>query len=81
MEFGMLWYDNNPTSDLPQKVERAAAYYHKKYGAAPNLCLVNPQMLKEDQTASCSLDIKTTPIILHHHLWIGVAVNQDKPKM
>ena len=45
MQIGMLWFDNNPKEKLEEKVEHAVAYYMKKYGAAPNLCYVNPCML------------------------------------
>ena len=42
MDIGMLWFDNDKNCDLDAKVERAATYYHKKYGQSPNLCFVHP---------------------------------------
>jgi hypothetical protein len=45
MNVGMLWYDNDPRTALTVKIDRAADYYHKKYGLAPDLCLVHPSML------------------------------------
>ncbi len=44
MKIGMLWFDNDPKADLKVKIERAASYYSKKYGQAPNLCFVHPSM-------------------------------------
>jgi hypothetical protein len=77
MNFGMLWFDNNPASDLAQKVDRAAGYYQQKYGKAPTTCLVNPKMLVDGDPKGCSLDIKTNQIVLHHHLWIGTITDQE----
>ena len=45
MKIGMLWYDNDIKAGLAVKVERAANYYHKKYGIMPTLCFVHPSML------------------------------------
>ena len=47
MNRGMLWFDNNPKTNLASKIKQAAEYYRQKYGAAPNLCLVHPSMLAD----------------------------------
>ena len=47
MNIGMLWFDNDPKTDLNGKIERAAAYYRSKYGQSPNLCFVHPSMLAD----------------------------------
>jgi hypothetical protein len=44
MNLGMLWFDNDPKAALDIKVERAAAYYRRKYGKTPTLCFVHPSM-------------------------------------
>jgi hypothetical protein len=46
MKIGMLWFDNDPKADLKVKIERAASYYSKKYGQAPNLCFIHPSMVQ-----------------------------------
>lgn len=46
MNIGMLWFDNDPKSNLDIKIERAARYYREKYGKAPTLCFVHPSMLR-----------------------------------
>ena len=74
----MLWFDNNPTTNISQKVARAAEYYRSKYGTAPTTCLVNPKMLVDQGENPCTLDIKPDPIVLHHHLWIGTSVEADQ---
>lgn len=45
MKIGMLWFDNDPHTDLSAKVERAATYYRLKYGKSPTVCFVHPSML------------------------------------
>ena len=45
MNVGMLWFDNDPKVNLDTKVERAATYYHKKYGVTPTLCFIHPSMM------------------------------------
>jgi hypothetical protein len=46
MEIGMLWFDNDKKASIPSKVEKAAKYYHKKYGVIPDLCYVHPKTVK-----------------------------------
>jgi len=77
MNTGMLWFDNDKLTDLETKIERAAAYYAKKYGAMPDLCFVHPSMLASPAVSARGIEIKTTQQILPNHLWIGV--NEKKP--
>jgi hypothetical protein len=78
MNLGMLWFDNDPKTDLPHKIDRAARYYHKKYGETPTLCIVNPKMTEDKKLNGCCLEVKTNQSILNHHLWIGVAVEKEE---
>lgn len=71
MNFGMLWYDNNPKRNLGEKIERAATYYEKKFGRAPNECVVNPAMLVNGKENPQALKVTSSPTILPNHLWIG----------
>jgi len=52
MNIGMLWFDNDPKSDLETKVERAVAYYRDKYGKVPTLCFIHPSMMPTAALAS-----------------------------
>ena len=72
MEQGMLWFDDDKHSELPQKVEQAAAYYRKKYGQMPNMCYINPKMLPKKGEKIAKVALKASPVILPHHFWIGV---------
>jgi hypothetical protein len=40
MNYGMLWFDNDPKMNIAHKVQKAADYYQRKYRQVPNLCLV-----------------------------------------
>lgn len=78
MNYGMLWFDNDPDADLPKKIDRAAAYYRKKYGLAPTICYVNPKMAEEKKAKAGEVEIKTSPTILPNHLWIGITKKEEK---
>jgi len=72
MDIGMLWFDNDPKSDVSSKVIRAAAYYRSKYGREPNLCFVHPSMIPEAKTNAGRIAVRTNNTVLPHHFWIGV---------
>lgn len=74
MDIGMLWFDNDRNSDLNVKVERAAAYYQKKYGQSPNICFVHPSMVpaSEKQPKADAIELRTSQSLLPNHFWLGV---------
>jgi hypothetical protein len=72
MNIGMLWFDNDPSTDLDAKVKQAAAYYNQKYGKAPNLCYVHPCMLSDGEAQTGEIAIKTNGTVLPNHFWIGI---------
>ena len=72
MNIGMLWFDNDTKSDLKTKVYRAADYYHRKYGKAPNLCFVHPSMVSNIAWQPNGIELRTTRSVLPNHFWLGV---------
>ena len=72
MDIGMLWFDNDPKSDVLSKVIKAAAYYRSKYGREPNLCFVHPSMIPEAKTNAGRIAVQANSTVLPHHFWIGV---------
>ena len=72
MRTGMLWFDNDPKTDLPAKVIRAAAYYQKKYGCSPNLCFVHPSMLSVEPKRADGIELRPSRQVLPNHFWLGV---------
>ena len=91
MDIGMLWFDNDRKSSIPSKVERAARYYHKKYGVNPNLCYVHPRTVTGEnggkKRSKKGLEGKPLKIgkilvsknekVLPDHFWIGVSSAED----
>ena len=88
MKIGMLWFDENSKAELPSRIERAASYYHQKYGQGPNLCYVHPSMLKEgiltldlDEKNQQSglphfkVEVRPTKTIRPNHFWLGIKEN------
>jgi len=72
MKTGMLWFDNDPKVDLQAKINRAADYYRKKYGTAPDLCFVHPSMVNTELPLHKNgIEVCTTKLVLPNHLWIG----------
>jgi hypothetical protein len=73
MHTGMLWFDNSQTA-LTVKIQKAVDYYHKKYGRNPDLCLVHPSMMENNQK---NLEINKLTVrpyrpVLPGHIWIGI---------
>lgn len=71
METGMLWFDNDPRSDLSAKVVRAADYYQRKYGKKPEVCFVHPSAVKDNPPAA-GIEIRSSQMVLPNHFWIGL---------
>jgi hypothetical protein len=71
MDIGMLWFDNDPKTDLLSKLARASSYYQKKYGKAPNLCFVHPSMYIQFSSKPSGMEIQENPAIRPHHFWLG----------
>jgi hypothetical protein len=79
MNIGMLWFDNDPKTEINIKIERAAVYYREKYGKRPNVCFVNPSMIKSSiapepnqPILSGEIELRTSKSVLPNHFWIGV---------
>jgi hypothetical protein len=70
MKIGMLWFDNDQTKSVDQKILGAIKYYQDKYGKTPTLCYVNPIQLIPDIV----YPIKTisSRSVMVNHFWIGV---------
>jgi hypothetical protein len=76
MNTGMLWFDDS-SATLAAKIKKAAEYYHKKYGRWPELCLVHPNMLKDQKLEIEKITVRPYRPVLPGHIWIGV---EDRPQ-
>lgn len=82
MNIGMLWFDNDPKTELTLKIERAADYYRHKYGSSPTLCFVHPSMIapntnkgEEVPLKSGGIEVRSSRSVLPNHFWLGVNAN------
>jgi hypothetical protein len=73
MDTGMLWFDNDPRTDLKTKIMKASQYYQNKYGVNPNLCFVHPTMLAEQMKQVNAIEIRSSKKVLPYHLWLGIS--------
>lgn len=76
MHTGMLWFDNSKVKTLEQKIQGAVDYYVKKYGRAPDLCLVHPSLL-ENRPGVRSMTIGALTVrpyrpVLPGYIWVGI---------
>ena len=76
MKTGMLWFDNDPKTNLESKILKAACYYEHKYGQNPNLCFVHPSMLKDQTVLKEGVEIRSSTKVLPNHLWMGILNNR-----
>jgi hypothetical protein len=79
MNIGMLWFDNDPKTELTLKIKRAADYYQHKYGRAPTLCFVHPSMVPgsspesaETVLKSGDIEVRSSRSVLPNHFWLGI---------
>jgi hypothetical protein len=70
----MLWLCTK--KELLDNIQAAADYYHQKYGRKPELCLVHPNMLKDQSVEIEGIVVRPWRPVLPGHLWIGI---EDKP--
>lgn len=77
MNFGMMWFDNDPKTTLITKIERAADYYRSKYGHTPNICMVNPKSMPEILPETGNISLRAQRMVLPGHLWIGLEEKEN----
>jgi hypothetical protein len=67
----LVWYDNDRKRKLEEKVAQAAERYTERFGAAPEIVLLNPTQAGELEVVA-GLPVRTTPLVLPNHVYIGV---------
>ena len=73
MKSGMLWLDADARRTLDEKVQRAVEYYRQKYGALPDLCLVNTATFAEEEKTIGPVKVQRARTVLPHHFWVGIS--------
>lgn len=72
MNTGLLWFDHDLTNSIQERIFKAAAYFHEKFGVQPNLCYLNPKFNHSDSFESIEIEIKYNGGIQPNHIWLGV---------
>lgn len=71
MSFGMLWFDADKVS-LEQRLEKAAAYFERKYGARPGGAILPPGSLSEETAQVAGLTCSQSRMVHKNHIWLTV---------
>lgn len=83
MKTGLLWFDDDPSRDLLEKVQLAASRYERKHGRLPNMCFVHPSCFagkrKRVQWVG-GVEIRPGRSVLPDHFWLGQKDNVSKRK-
>lgn len=81
MKVGLLWFDDNPGSDLETKVRRAVAHYERKHGASPDTCYVHPSLLGDNRKVKQVGTVVVRPrrATSPNHFWLGREENRERP--
>jgi hypothetical protein len=77
MKVGMLWFDNDKTRTLQEKIERAVKYYKDKHKHDPSVCYVNPAALEGIELEPNGVEVRGASTVLPHHFWVGI--EEKKP--
>ena len=80
---GLLWFDDNPTRPVTDKIERAVQRYQQKYGHNPDVCYVHEseirgQLAVGDMKPAGDVKIVPAKSVLPHHFWL--CIMEAKPK-
>lgn len=66
----LVWYDNDRKRPLHVKIAAAAERYQERFGAVPELVLLNPAQAGEEVEIA-GIPVRTTPLVSPNHLYIG----------
>ncbi len=73
MQVGMMWMDGDLSLAMEDRVQRAARYYHEKYGREANVCFAHPKTLGIDFPPEISgVKLSKSGAVLPQHFWLGV---------
>lgn len=75
----LIWFDNDRKRPLRAKVEAAAERYQERFGAAPELVLLNPAQAGEQEQIA-GIPVRPTPFVSPNHLYIGIEDVADDDK-
>jgi hypothetical protein len=76
---GILWFDDDPKTNLQDKVRRLIRHCKQKYGFYPNLCYIHKSAFSNEKvTRIDETEIRTQRSVLPNHFWIGSTKKRRK---
>jgi hypothetical protein len=78
MKIGMIWFDNDPKTELETKISQAVKFYVDKYGRQPDCITVHPSMVNGQAAKIPGVELRTNTKILPNHIWVGCK-EEDQP--
>ena len=79
MREGLLWFDNDPTVQLKDKIRQAAKRYKIRLNRAPTVCYLSAEQFSADLATIGGIAVKPATYIRPHYLWIGVENDPPPP--
>lgn len=70
MKVGMLWFDDDSSTPVADKIMRASHYYAEKYGKDPNLCFLHSG--EAETFAVEGIAVEPSSAVLPDHFWLGI---------
>lgn len=70
----MLWFDQDGGHDLPDRLEKAFVHYEAKHGRKPDVCYVNPLLMKDQGWGVVKIhgvEVAGSNNVLPHLFWMG----------
>jgi len=61
------WFDDTPKKPVAQKIAEAVERYIAKFGAKPNVCLVNAS----DVASYKGVEVRAVEYVRPNHFWVG----------
>lgn len=71
MTEGLLWFDNDPTRKLSDKIDRAATRYKTKFGRRPTICYLNTADFDGATEDVNGIRVRAVTNVLRYHFLIG----------
>ena len=72
MNTGMLWFDQEISNSIQERIFKAAIYFQEKFGVLPTVCYLNPESDVSDSLELFDIEILYNGGIQPNHVWLGV---------
>ncbi|MEJ7652430.1 MAG: hypothetical protein WKH64_03275 [Chloroflexia bacterium] len=64
----LMWFDDTKKKPVEEKILEGIERYVQRFGAAPDVCLVNPSEVVQAQ----GIAVRATHYVRPNHYWFGV---------